>query len=67
MNHHAPTFSILSIMLTVLSWITLIDAQYFLSFIVTILGIVSAIFAIRYYYYAGNEKKNIVNDAKKEK
>jgi len=54
---NAPAFTFMSIISSVLSWITLINAQYFLSFSLTILGIVSSIFAIRYYYFAAEEKK----------
>lgn len=57
----APVTFLSAILLNVISWITLVDAQYFVSFIATILGAISAIFVIRYYYYAGNEKKNNVN------
>ena len=61
-SHHAPTFTLMSIIMSVLSWVTLIDAQYILSFILTVLGIISAIFAIRFYYYAGNERRNAIKE-----
>jgi len=54
---NAPAFTFMSIISSILSWVTLINAQYFLSFSLTILGIVSSIFAIRYYYFAAEEKK----------
>jgi len=59
MDHqaNAPVFTFMSILSSILSWVTLINAQYFLSFTLTILGIVSSIFAIRYYYFAAEEKK----------
>jgi len=57
----APITFLSAISLNVISWITLVDAQYFVSFIATILGAISAIFVIRYYYYAGNEKKHNAN------
>lgn len=57
-NNEAPTFSVLSIISGILSWITLANAQYFISFLVSIVGLISGIAAIRYYWYAGNEKKN---------
>lgn len=58
-NHNqAPALSLLSIMSSILSWITFADAQYVLSFAVTIVGMISGIFAMRYYYYAGNKMKN---------
>jgi hypothetical protein len=56
-NNNAPAFSALTITSTILSWVTLFNAQYFLSFVLTIVGIVSGIFAIRYYYFAGELKK----------
>ena len=56
-NNNAPAFSFITIFTTILSWVTLFNAQYFLSFILTIVGIVSGIFAIRYYYFAGEVKK----------
>jgi hypothetical protein len=61
-NPQAPAFSILSIASSVLSWISFMEAQYFLSFGVSIIGILSGIFAIRYYYYAGNQKRNQINN-----
>ena len=54
---NAPALSLLSIMSSIFSWITFAEAQYFLSFIVTLIGIFSGLMAIRYYWYAGNEKK----------
>jgi hypothetical protein len=56
-NNNAPALSLLSILSSILSWISLAEAQYLLSFGVTLIGIVSGLMAIRYYYYAGNEKK----------
>ena len=54
MDHqeNAPVFTFMSIISSILSWVTLINAQYFLSFTLTIMGIVSSVFAIRYYYKA---------------
>jgi hypothetical protein len=51
----APAFSILSILSSIIGWATLSESQYVFSFIATIVGIVSGIFAIRYYYLAGNK------------
>tara|TARA_R110000868_G_scaffold131960_1_gene342346 strand:+ start:220 stop:429 length:210 start_codon:yes stop_codon:yes gene_type:complete len=65
-HSNAPSLTVLSIFLNVISWITLINAQYFVSFVVTILGAISAVFAIRYYYYAGNEKKKILSEGNKD-
>jgi len=67
-NHNHSPFSVLiTIMTTVLSWLTLLNAQYFMSFVLTCIGIVSGVFAIRYYYYAGNEKREILKNNKNEK
>lgn len=58
-NHHAPVLNmVISLISTILTWITFYGAQYALSFCLTCIGIVSGIFAIRYYYYAGNEKRD---------
>jgi len=65
-HSNAPSLTILSIFLNVISWLTLLNAQYLLSFTVTILGAISAIFAIRYYYYAGNEKKKILSEGNED-
>lgn len=66
MDHHlhAPAFSILSITSSILSWVSFMEAQYLFSFGVSIIGILSGIFAIRYYYYAGNLKRNQINNNK---
>lgn len=58
-EHHSPIFNtIIALVSSVISWITLLNAQYILSFILTVFGIVNVIMGIRYYYYAGNEKRN---------
>lgn len=57
-QQNTPAISVLTtIITTILGWITLLDAQYFLSFILTCIGIISGMFAIRYYYHAGNAAK----------
>ena len=56
-NYNAPIYSLITFITSVMSWITLINAQYFLSFLLTIVGIISGIFAIRYYYFAAEVKK----------
>jgi hypothetical protein len=62
-NHQqAPTFTMMTIISTILSWITLVDAQYILSFVLTCIGIVSGMLAIRYYWLAGNKMKNEKSD-----
>jgi hypothetical protein len=61
-NPQAPALSLLSICSSILSWISFAEAQYMLSFGATIIGILSGCFAIRYYYYAGNEKRNQINN-----
>lgn len=58
---------LLTIMTTILSWLTLLNAQYFMSFVLTCIGIVSGVFAIRFYYYAGNEKREILKKQQNEK
>jgi hypothetical protein len=58
---------LLTILTTILSWLTLLNAQYFMSFVLTCMGIISAVFAIRFYYYAGNEKREILKNNKNEK
>ena len=58
-NNHAPiTTMILTILTTILGWITLLDAQYVMSFVLTCIGIISGVMAIRYYYHAGNSAKS---------
>lgn len=68
MEHHphAPAYSTISIMSMILSWITFAEAQYIISFLVSIIGMLSGIFAIRYYYYAGNEKRRRIRNLKSE-
>jgi len=66
-SHYAPLLNVLiSITTTFLTWITYADAQYFMSFMLSIIGIISGVFALRYYYYAGNEKRDIVRKNKKK-
>lgn len=65
-NQHTPVINmVLSMVSTVLTWITFYDAQYFLSFALSCIGIVSGIFAVRYYYFAGNEKRENLRNIKK--
>ena len=61
-NGNAALYFLGSILFNVITWITLVQAQYFVSFITTVLGAISAVFVIRYYYYAGNEKKRILKN-----
>jgi uncharacterized membrane-anchored protein len=61
-NQNAPAFSLLSILSGMLSWLSLHNAQYYISFVASIVAVVSGIFAIRYYYYAANKLKNNKND-----
>lgn len=64
-SHLTPVVNMfVSLLSTVLTWITLYDAQYFLSFTLSCIGIVSGIFAMRYYYFAGNEKREKVRNIK---
>ena len=55
---NSPGSITVTLLSSILSWITLFNAQYILSFILTCIGIISGVFAIRYYYYAGNERRN---------
>jgi purine-cytosine permease-like protein len=64
-QNHSPISILVTLCTTILSWLTFYNAQYFMSFILTCIGIVSGIFAIRYYYYAGNEKRNKLKNNKK--
>lgn len=57
-HHHHTGFSILSIMSGFFSWITLAEAQYAVSFVASMIAMLSGIMALRYYYYAGNAKRN---------
>jgi hypothetical protein len=63
-HHHqnGVAFTFVTIMSTILTWVTLVDAQYVLSFVLTCMGIISASLAIRYYWYAGNLKRNQIKD-----
>ena len=65
-QHHTPIISlILSIFSGILSWLSLNDAQYFVSFCASIIALISGILAMRYYYYAGEEKRK--NQLKSDK
>jgi hypothetical protein len=62
MEHNSNTgYTLISIFSGVLSWITLADAQYAISFTASMIAMISGIMALRYYYYAGNEKRNQLN------
>jgi len=63
-HHHHTGFSLISILSGFLSWITLADAQYAISFTASMIAMISGIMALRYYYYAGNEKRNQLNKDK---
>jgi len=65
-TNHSPSSILITLSTTILSWVTLYNAQYFLSFTLTIIGIISGVFAMRYYYYAGNEKRNKLKNNKKQ-
>jgi purine-cytosine permease-like protein len=65
-QNHSPFSVLLTFATTILSWLTFYNAQYFMSFILTCIGIVSGLFAIRYYFYAGNEKRNKLKNNKKQ-
>jgi len=57
-QNNAPALSLISIMSSILSWISFAEAQYIVSLTVSLIGILSGIMAIRYYWYAGNEKRS---------
>ena len=63
-NHHHSgfAFTLITILSSILTWVTLVDAQYVLSFVLTCMGIISASLAIRYYWYAGNLKRNQIKE-----
>lgn len=48
----------------IISWISMLQLQPYISAIAGMLGIVSAVFAIRYYYYATKEKKQSLKTSK---
>lgn len=66
-NNHDNHFIgvLLSIGSGILSWLSLHDAQYLISFLASVIALVSGVLAMRYYWYAGNEKKN--NQLKSDK
>lgn len=66
-NNHDNHFLgvLLSIGSGILSWLSLHDAQYLISFLASVIALISGILAMRYYWYAGNEKKN--NQLKSDK
>jgi uncharacterized membrane-anchored protein len=57
MENNSREYTLLSLLSGLLSWITIQNAQYLLSFVASIIAIGSGIMALRYYYYAGNLKK----------
>jgi purine-cytosine permease-like protein len=63
-SNQSPLSILVTLSTSILSWLTFYNAQYFMSFVLTCIGIVSGIFAIRYYYYAGNEKRNKIQNNK---
>jgi fluoride ion exporter CrcB/FEX len=64
-QNHTGFLSILTtIISTIFGWITLLEAQYMMSFGLTCIGVVSGIFAIRYYYHAGNHMRDKRNQNK---
>ncbi len=56
-NSHYPILSVFtSIFSTMLAW-SIKDVQVYASLSATLVAIASGILAIRYYWFAGNEKK----------
>jgi hypothetical protein len=62
----AAAGAIISAGSTVLAWISFQDARDVAGFAATIIACLSGLFAIRYYYFAGQEKKASLK-AKKHK
>lgn len=57
-NHNeAPFLGFVSICSTILSWISFYEAQFFVSFIASGIAVLTGVFALRYYWYAGSVKK----------
>jgi membrane associated rhomboid family serine protease len=58
-DSNTPFISVvLSLFSGILSWLSLHDAQYFISFLASVVALISGVLAMRYYYYAGNDKKS---------
>lgn len=56
-NSHYPILSVItSILSTMLAW-SIKDVQVYASLFATSVAIISGVLAIRYYWFAGNEKK----------
>ena len=56
-NSHYPILSVItSISSTMLAW-SIKDVQVYASLFATLIAIISGVLAIRYYWFAGNEKK----------
>lgn len=56
-NSHYPILSVItSILSTMLAW-SIKDVQVYASLFATLVAIISGVLAIRYYWFAGNEKK----------
>lgn len=63
-HHNNAGYTMLSILSGMLSWVTLANAQYMISFTASIVALASGLMALRYYYYAGNHKRNQLNQNK---
>lgn len=57
-HHNSAGYTILSIFSGMLSWITLANAQYLVSFGASVIALASGVMALRYYWYAGNLKRH---------
>jgi len=56
-----------AILLGLTTWLTPQNVEYGLKILVAIGSIITAIMAVRYYYYATKEKKKILEDSKRSK
>ena len=65
LNPHDPMtafgYIVVSSLLAAIGWITVKDAQFFITFMASVVSCVAGLMAIRYYYFATNEKKKNLN------
>ena len=63
-HHNNAGYTLLSICSGLVSWITLSQAQYLISFGASVIALASGVMALRYYWYAGNIKRNQLKNNK---
>ena len=63
---YAPINLLISILSTIMAFITLHDAQTLLALVSAFIAILSGFFAARYYYYGSREKKLLIKKLKIE-